>query len=122
MLFRSEIVIDAEINFAEITENFYSIICRMEPFGPENMRPTFIAKNCVDFGYTKLLKEAHIKFVLRQKETILNGIGFNMADKFSLLLNQKPIDVVFTIDENEWNGNKTLQLKVVDIRVSEKVD
>ena len=68
------------------------------------------------------MKEAHIKFVLRQKETILNGIGFNMADKFSLLLNQKPIDVVFTIDENEWNGNKTLQLKVVDIRVSEKVD
>ena len=117
-----EIVIDAEINFAEITENFYSIICRMEPFGPENMRPTFVAKNCVDFGYTKLLKEAHIKFVLRQNETILNGIGFNMADKFSLLQNQKPIDVVFTIDENEWNGNKTLQLKVVDIRVSEKVD
>ncbi len=117
-----EIIIDAEINFEEITENFYNIICRMEPFGPENMRPVFIAKNCVDFGYTKLLKEVHIKFVLRQNETILNGIGFNMADKFPLLQNQKPIDVVFTLDENEWNGNKTLQLKVVDIRVSEKVD
>ena len=115
-----EIIIDAEINFAEITENFYNIICRMEPFGPENMRPVFIAKNCVDFGYSKLLKEAHIKFVFRQNETILNGIGFNMADKFSLLQNQKPIDVVFTLDENEWNGNKTIQLKVVDIRVSER--
>ena len=115
-----EIVIDAEINFAEITENFYSIICRMEPFGPENMRPVFIAKNCCDFGYSKILKEAHIKFVLRQKETILNGIGFNMADKFSILQNQKPIDVVFTLDENEWNGNKTIQLKVEDIRASER--
>ena len=116
-----EIVIDAEINFAEITENFYSIICRMEPFGPENMRPVFIAKNCVDFGYSKILKEAHIKFVLRQQETILNGIGFNMADKFSILQNQMPIDVVFTLDENEWNGNKTIQLKVVDIRASERL-
>ena len=116
-----EIVIDAEINFAEITESFYSIICRMEPFGPENMRPVFIAKNCVDFGYSKVLKEAHIKFVLRQHETILNGIGFNMAEKFSLLQNQKPIDVVFTLDENEWNGNKTIQLKVVDFRSSEKL-
>lgn len=116
-----EIVIDAEINFAEITENFYGIVCRMEPFGPENMRPVFLAKNCVDFGYSKVLKEAHIKFVLRQHETILNGIGFNMADKFSLLQNQKNVDVVFTLDENEWNGNKTIQLKVVDIRASENL-
>lgn len=117
-----EIVIDAEINFAEITENFYSIICRMEPFGPENMRPVFITKNCCDFGYSKILKETHIKFVLRQQETILNGIGFNMADKFSLMQNQRPIDVVFTLDENEWNGNKTIQLKVVDIRASERLN
>ncbi len=117
-----EIVIDAEINFAEITENFYSMICRMEPFGPENMRPVFIAKNCCDFGYSKIVKEAHIKFVLRYKETILNGIGFNMADKFSLLQNQKPVDIVFTLDENEWQGNKTIQLKVVDFRASEKSD
>lgn len=117
-----EIVIDAEINFAEITENFYSMICRMEPFGPENMRPVFIAKNCCDFGYSKIVKEAHIKFVLRHKETIINGIGFNMADKFSLLQNQKPVDIVFTLDENEWQGNKTIQLKVVDFRASEKSD
>ena len=117
-----EIVIDAEINFSEITESFYSIICRMEPFGPENMRPVFITKNCCDFGYSKILKEAHIKFVLRQKETILNGIAFNMHEKFHLLSNQKEVDIVFSIDENEWNGNRSLQLKVIDIRTSEKVD
>lgn len=114
-----EIIIDAEINFEEITENFYSIICRMEPFGPENMRPVFIAKKCTDFGYSRILKEAHIKFVLRQKETIMNGIAFNMHEKFSLLANQKEVDIVFSIDENEWNGNKNLQLKIIDIRRSE---
>ncbi len=114
-----EIIIDAEINFEEITENFYNIICRMEPFGPENMRPIFITKKCTDFGYSKILKEAHIKFVLRQKETIMNGIAFNMQEKFSLLANQKEVDIVFSIDENEWNGNKNLQLKIIDIRRSE---
>lgn len=114
-----EIIIDAEINFEEITENFYNIICRMEPFGPENMRPVFITRKCIDFGYSKVLKEAHIKFVLRQKETIMNGIAFNMHEKFSLLANQKEVDIVFSIDENEWNGNKNLQLKVIDIRRSE---
>ncbi|MEQ1554133.1 MAG: single-stranded-DNA-specific exonuclease RecJ [Ferruginibacter sp.] len=115
-----EIVIDAEINFDEITENFYNIICRMEPFGPENMRPTFVAKNCIDFGYSKIVKELHLKFVVKQHNTILNGIGFNMADKFSLLQNSKPVDIVFKIDENVWNDNKTLQLMVVDIKPSEK--
>ena len=114
-----EIIIDAEINFEEITENFYSIICRMEPFGPENMRPVFITKKCTDFGYSKVLKEAHIKFVLRQKETIMNGIAFNMYEKFSLLANQKEVDIVYNIDENEWNGNKSLQLKIIDVRRSE---
>ncbi len=115
----AEIIIDAEINFEEITENFYNIICRMEPFGPENMRPVFMTKKCTDFGYSKILKEAHIKFVLRQKKTVMNGIAFNMHEKFSLLTNQKEVDIVFSIDENEWQGNKNLQLKIIDIRPSE---
>jgi single-stranded-DNA-specific exonuclease len=114
-----EIVIDAEINLNEVTENFFTIISRMEPFGPENMRPTFVARNCIDFGYSKIVKELHLKFVVKQHETILNGIGFNMANKFPLLMNNKPIDIVFKIDENVWDGNKSLQLMVVDIRSSE---
>ena len=114
-----EIIIDAEINFDELTEGFYNIICRMEPFGPENMRPVFITRKCTDFGYSKILKEAHIKFVLRQKETVMNGIAFNMHEKFSILANQKEIDIVYNIEENEWQGNKNLQLKIIDIRPSE---
>ena len=113
-----EIIIDAEISFTDIKENFYNIICQMEPFGPENMRPVFIAKNVNDTGYSKVLKELHVRFVVKQNDIILNGIGFNMAEKFYLLQMQKPVDIVFTIDENEWNGNKTLQLKVIDFRLS----
>jgi single-stranded-DNA-specific exonuclease len=114
-----EIIIDAEIDFSEIKESLYSIICRMEPFGPENMRPIFITRRCVDFGYSKILKELHLKVVLRQNGVIMNGIGFNMASKFPLLENGKPVDIVFSIDENEWNGNKNLQLKIIDVRKSE---
>jgi single-stranded-DNA-specific exonuclease len=115
-----EIIIDAEIKLEEITDNFYTILSRMEPYGPENMRPKFIAKNCIDTGYSKILKEAHIKFIVKQNEKVLNGIGFNMADKFSLLENNKPVDIIFNIEENEWNGKKSLQLMVVDVRRSEK--
>lgn len=114
-----EIIIDAEISFEEIREPLYNILIQMEPFGPENMRPVFIAKQVSDSGYSKLLKEQHIRFVVKQGNTTLNGIGFNMAPKFDLLVKQKPVDLVFTIDENEWNGHKSLQLKVIDVRLSE---
>jgi single-stranded-DNA-specific exonuclease len=114
-----EIIIDSEITFPGIKENFYNIVCQMEPFGPENLRPVFIAKKVEETGYSKILKELHLRFVLKQHNVTLTGIGFNMAGKFPLLQAKKPLDVVFTIDENEWNGNKSLQLKVIDIRESE---
>ncbi len=111
-----EIIIDTEINFADLTQNFYDIICQMEPFGPENMRPVFVAKNVLDTGYSKIVKEQHIRFVVKQDKFSFTGIGFNLAEKFALLKN--PVDLVFTIDENEWNGNVSLQLKVIDLRSS----
>lgn len=116
-----EIVVDAEILFSEIKENFYNIICQMEPFGPENMRPVFITKNVSDTGFSKIVKELHLRIVVKQNDTTFIGIGFNMADKYKLLEIKKPVDVIFTIDENEWNGMKSLQLKVIDIRLSEEI-
>ena len=114
-----EFVIDAEISFTDIQWPFYNIIRQMEPFGPENLRPVFVAKKVWNTGYSKIVKEEHIKFSLKQNNTVFPGIGFKMADKFQLLQMQKPIDVVFKIDENEWNDTKTLQLRVIDFRLSE---
>ena len=57
-----EIVIDAEISFKDIKQSFYDILCQMEPFGPENLRPVFIARNVMDTGYSKIVKEQHIRF------------------------------------------------------------
>jgi single-stranded-DNA-specific exonuclease len=115
-----EIVIDAPIDFSEITPSFFQILLQMEPVGPDNMRPVFIAKNVWDTGYSKIVKETHIRFVLKQNKISLTGIGFNMAEKFPLLQMNHPIDIVFTIDENEYNGNTTLQLKMIDLRLSEQ--
>ena len=113
-----EIVIDAEISFKDITWPFYNILCQMEPFGPENLRPVFITRNVVDTGYSRVLKEQHIRFSLRQDSFNFTGIGFNMADRFGILQAKQPIDIVFKIDENEWNGEKNLQIRVIDYRLS----
>jgi single-stranded-DNA-specific exonuclease len=115
-----EIVIDAEIAFSDITTAFYKIVEQMEPFGPENMRPIFIATNVMDTGYSKIVKELHIRFVLKQGDSTFVGIGFNMADKFELLKMKQPLDIVFTVDENEWNGQTNLQIKMIDIKLTEK--
>jgi single-stranded-DNA-specific exonuclease len=114
-----EIVIDAEISFSDIQWSFFNILQQMEPFGPDNLRPVFLAKRVTDTGYSKIVKEDHLRFSLRQNNSVFTGIGFDMAKKFHLLQNKQPVDIVFKIDENEWNGNKSLQLRVLDVRKSE---
>jgi len=109
-----ELKIDAEIQFPEINFSFFNILQQMEPFGPENRKPVFISRGVLDTGYSKLVKEKHIRFSLRQQDTVLTGIGFNMADKMELLKN--PVDIAYTLDENVWNGERSLQLKVLDVK------
>jgi len=114
-----EIVIDAEIQFKDITQGFHNIIQQMEPFGPENMRPIFITRNVSNNGFSRIVKENHIRFVLKQDTYTLTGIGFNLAEKFPLLQKDLPLDVVYSIDTNEWNGEQTLQLKVIDFNIAQ---
>jgi single-stranded-DNA-specific exonuclease len=116
------LVIDAEVSFKDLTLPFYNIINQMEPYGPENMRPVFLARNVVDSGNSKIIKEQHIKFCLRQNNSSFKGIGFNMVNKFALLKEKRPIDIVFTIEEAEWDGQKLLQLKIHDFKPSDTVN
>ena len=113
-----EILIDAQVEFKDLNAAFYKILRQMEPFGPENPRPVFIAGNVEDSGHSKVVKEQHIRFSLKQGNQVFNGIGFNMADKYRILEQKMPIDLLFTLDENEWNDQKNLQLKVMDLRLS----
>ena len=114
-----EIVIDAEINLEDIKWPFYNILAQMEPFGPENLRPVFVARKVMDTGYSKIVKEQHLRISARQGNSTVTGIGFGMADKFSLLQLKLPVDIVFKIDVNEWNGEKSLQIRLIDLRLSE---
>ncbi|TXH22901.1 MAG: single-stranded-DNA-specific exonuclease RecJ [Chitinophagaceae bacterium] len=115
-----EIKIDALISLSEITPAFYKILKQMAPFGPENMTPIFIAKSVRDTGFSRIVKENHIRFVIEQNGTQIVGIGFNMAHKFSIIDDNSLFDIIFKIEENEWNGQTSLQLKVEDIRIAEK--
>lgn len=114
-----EINIDAEVRLADLKTSFFNILRQMEPFGPENTKPVFLARQVINNGWSKIVKDQHIKFSLVQDAILFNGIGFGLAGKFSLLTNDQPVDIVFTLDENEWNGSKHLQLRVIDLRASQ---
>ncbi|MGG7034826.1 MAG: single-stranded-DNA-specific exonuclease RecJ [Flavobacterium sp.] len=118
-----EISVDAEIDFSDITPKLIRVLKQFEPFGPQNMTPVFMTKNVKDTGYAKPLgqKEEHLKLFVKQSRGLgssegFGAIGFGIGNKLELTKNQKPFEAVYCIDENEFNGNVTLQLRVKDIR------
>ena len=115
-----EINIDAEINLEDITPKFHRILKQFAPHGPGNMSPVFLTKNLKDTGYGKCVgaEDLHLKCRVSQKKNgvAINAIGFNLGPKKELLENSKRFDAAYAIDENEWQGNVSLQLKLKDIK------
>ena len=114
-----EISIDAQLDFKDISPKLMRILKQFAPFGPGNMTPTFMSENLIDTGYAKGVGEdaAHLKLAATQNGIgPIGGIGFNMGDKLPIVANKKPFSAVFSLDENEWQGNISLQMKLKDIQ------
>jgi single-stranded-DNA-specific exonuclease len=111
--------ISAVIDFRQVTEAFYRFLMRMEPYGPGNMKPLFMTRAVQNAGYSKLVKGEHLKLDLIQKGTRLSGIGFRLGHKKKIALGPEPYDIVYTIEENDFMGNRNLQLVVKDLRLSQ---
>jgi len=114
-----EISIDSQLNLTDITPKFYRIISQFAPFGPGNMTPVFMTEDMQDTGYGKQVGEdkTHLRLTATQNgKGKLVGIGFGLGDQTELIKNKKTFKAAYTIDENEWNGNVSLQLKLKDIK------
>ncbi|RDI05389.1 single-stranded-DNA-specific exonuclease RecJ [Flavobacterium sp. AG291] len=114
-----EVTIDAEIDFADITPKFNRLLKQFEPFGPGNMSPVFMTRNVKDTGYGKAIgaDETHLRLFLRQgEEGGYAAIGFGLAKKMDVACKGQPFDAAYSIDENEWNGEVSIQLRLRDIR------
>jgi len=117
-------VIDSKDLYPDIKNNPYPklfrLVNQLAPFGPGNMRPTFVMKKLKNAGYSKIVGENHIKFHIKQKEDddskALFGIGFNMKDSYSILKDKKEFSLAFNLDKNEYEGFQSLQLNVKDIK------
>lgn len=116
--FEPEIEIDAELQLSEINPSFVNILKQFAPHGPENMTPVFLTRKVKDYQRkTTLVKDKHIRFQIQQHGSVVfTGIGFNMGEKIHLVKNKESFDIIYHIDENEWNGLTRIQLRVLDIR------
>ncbi|HRY82897.1 MAG TPA: single-stranded-DNA-specific exonuclease RecJ [Candidatus Moranbacteria bacterium] len=115
---------DAEITADDIDWELISDLKKMEPFGMGNEQPVFCVKNMqvVDL---KIVGNGskHLKLALKgegKSPKIFEAIGFSLAEKFPQIKKDDKIDIVFNLEEDEWNGNKKMQLKLIDIKISEK--
>lgn len=118
-LLTPEITVDAEIDLDEITPKFFRILKQFAPFGPGNMSPVFMTQNLTDTGYGKCVgaDESHLKckVVQQGKSGMFDMIGFGLGEKFETISGKKTFKAVYSLDENEWNGNVSIQLKLKDI-------
>ena len=114
-----EVKVDLKIELHQVTNKLMRIMHQFAPFGPGNMTPIFMTENLKDTGYGKCVgeDEKHLRMTVTQtgNEKFV-CIGFNLGDKFNLIKYQKTFKAVYSIEENHWQGNRSLQLKLRDIR------
>ncbi len=114
-----EIDIDSVLDFNSITPKFIRVLKQFAPFGPDNMPPVFISKTIKDTGYASVVGINHLKLNLMQpavSEQVFGAIAFSQAQHFDYISSNKPFDICYTIEENQWNGNTSIQLNIKDIK------
>lgn len=113
------IEIDTELNFSDISSKFVRILKQFQPFGPGNMKPQFLTTNVKSGGHERQMgkNKEHLKLTVFQpnERRVLKAIGFGFGDLFNRV-KKEPFDLVYTIEENVWQGKSHLQLNIKDIR------
>lgn len=114
------ISIDTELNFVDITPKFFRILKQFAPFGPGNMNPLFCTNNVVDNGWAKIVGNNHLKLELYQEDNPsikFSAIGFDLGDYLTHFQKKLPLSIVYSVEENVWNGVKNIQLVLKDIKI-----
>ena len=112
------IQVEAEIQYADITDQFFKVLRCLEPFGPSNPRPVFVTRNVINNRYTKRVgKEGeHLRLDVTDRTAAITGIAFGKGDLALYLQNGNAVDICYELDENVFNGVRSIQMMVEDIK------
>lgn len=113
-----KIDVDMEIDIDAVDDKLFRVIKQFSPFGPQNLSPIFVSRNVVDNGYGKRIgaDKSHLRINTKTASGSLAGIGFSMGDAFEKIKDYNEFDICYSINENEWNGRKNLQLMLNDLK------
>ncbi|NMC42069.1 MAG: single-stranded-DNA-specific exonuclease RecJ [Bacteroidales bacterium] len=116
-----QVLIDSPINFTEITDDFYYGLTLFQPFGPENMSPVFMTTGVKDTGSSRMVGASgeHLKLEIVQdgyETSPMQAIAFGQANHFEYIHSGKSFDICFSVEMNEFRGNRNLQLNIKDIK------
>lgn len=110
--------IDAEVSLEEITPRFFHILKQFAPFGPGNARPLLVARSIEIAGYPKVVGKDHLKFRVKSGPGYIEAIAFGMGSRLNELTGRFRYDLVFNVEENEYRGTVTQQLRIHDFRMA----
>ena len=115
-----KIDVDMEIDIDDVDDKLFRIIKQFSPFGPQNLSPIFVSRSVVDNGYGKRIgaDKSHLRINTKTASGSLAGIGFSMGDDFEKIKDYNEFDICYSINQNEWNGRKNLQLMLNDLKVN----
>lgn len=119
-MLKPEINVDAELKLNELSPAFLKTLRRFAPFGFENYKPVFYSKNVTSANGIKVLVNKHLKFRAYQSHFVIDAIGYNLAHKAHICSSGKPFEIVYNLEEVNFNGSPTIQLRIKDIRPEEE--
>ena len=112
------LLVEAELDLADITPAFYNVIRYLEPFGPGNPRPLFATRNLINHRDTRVVGKTseHLRLDVTDRAYAITGIAFGRADMAQHIQNGNPVDICYELDENTFNNRTTIQMMVQDIK------
>lgn len=123
--FKPELQIDTELDLEKLDMKFWKLLSQFEPFGPGNMRPIFVSRDICIEGVPAIVGNGHLKIKVKQgSSATIDAIGFNMHEYLPAIRNcvVDRVDIAYVLEENFWNGKRSIQMRLKDIHVEQKVE
>ena len=110
--------IDMEIELSEVTDDFMELLEKFAPFGPQNMRPVFLTRNCEIIGRPSVVGNNHLRMRVRKDTNVIDVIGFGFGDMLSQISTGSLVDAVYTLEYNTYNNVTRVQMRIKDIKLT----
>lgn len=121
--FTQELKIDCELDLSNVDMRFWKLLSQFEPFGPGNLQPIFVSRDVRVVGVPTVVGKGHLKMKVAQNGSgTFDVIGFNMHEYLPVIRNteNQKINIAYSLEENEWNGRRTLQIRLRDIQIKDE--